>query len=260
MGIHPSAIVGKEVELAKDVEIGPFSVIQGRVRIGSKTKIESHVSIGNLNGIVEIGSENHFLPGAIVGGPPQDLSYKSEPTKLIIGNKNIIREFATLNCGTVKGGGVTKIGDSCMLMAYVHIAHDCQLGNNIVVANTTQFAGHVEVDDFARIGGMVGLAQFVRIGRYAYIGGGATVNKDILPFSIAEGNWAKVRATNKVGITRAGFKKEDIDSIYRAIRTFTMGNETVAEAILKIKSECGASEHIQHLLQFIEKSEIGIAR
>lgn len=181
---------------------------------------------------------------------PQDVSYKGEPTKLVIGNNNIIREFTTLNCGTTKDGGVTQIGNNCMLMAYVHIAHDCKLGNSVIVANTTQFAGHVHVDDHARIGGMVGITQFARIGRYAYIGGGATINKDILPFSIAEGNWAKVRATNKVGITRAGFGKSEVDGIYRAIRYLTMGGRTIDEALQKINDECEMTAHLQHLVDF----------
>lgn len=260
MNIHPSAIIGKEVELAADVSVGPFTVVTGRVRIAKGTKIESHIQIGNPYGIVEIGENNHILSGAMVGGQPQDVSYKGEPTKLIIGSGNVIREFTTLNCGTTKDGGVTKIGNNCMLMAYVHIAHDCELGDNVIVANTTQFAGHVKVGDHARIGGMVGITQFVKIGRYAYIGGGATINKDILPYSIAEGNWAKVRATNKVGITRAGFSKEDVDGIYRAIRYLTQGARTIDEALVKISEECKMSTHLQHLVDFIKNSKNGIAR
>jgi UDP-N-acetylglucosamine acyltransferase len=260
MKIHPSSIIGKEVELGSDVQIGPFSVIEGRVKVGSGTIIESHCRIGNPFGIVEIGEKNHILPGAMVGGPPQDVSYKGEPTKLVIGNSNIIREFTTLNCGTTKDGGVTQIGNQCMLMAYVHVAHDCKLGNNVIVANSTQFAGHVLVGDYARIGGMVGIAQFIKIGRYAYIGGGAHINKDILPYSIAEGNWAKVRATNKVGITRAGFEKGEVDAIYRAIKFIIMGERTIDEALQKINEECEKSSHIEYLIDFIKTSENGIAR
>ncbi|MEQ1663938.1 MAG: acyl-ACP--UDP-N-acetylglucosamine O-acyltransferase [Bdellovibrionales bacterium] len=259
MSIHPTAIIGKDVELASDVSVGAFSVLQGRVRIDQGTKIESHTVIGNPFGIVEIGKNNQILSGAMIGGPPQDLSYTGQVTRLTIGDNNILREFTTLNCGTVKGGLETKIGNHCMLMAYVHIAHDCQLADHVVVANTTQFAGHVIVEDHVRIGGMVGIAQFSRLGRFAYIGGGATINKDIPPFTIADGNWARIRATNKIGITRAGFDKEDVSSIYRAIRFLIMGDRTVAASIAKIKEECKPSEHINHLIQFIETSEIGIA-
>lgn len=260
MRVHPTSIIGKEVELGPDVEVGPFSVIQGRVKIRKGTKVDSHVSIGNPYGSIEIGEDNHILSGAVIGGPPQDLSYKSEPTSLIVGDRNIIREFTTINCGTVKGGGVTRIGHDCMLMAYVHVAHDCQIGHHVVVANTTQFAGHVEVGDYARIGGMVGLVQFIRIGRYAYVGGGSSVNKDVLPFTIAEGHWARVRAANKVGLSRAGFSKEEIDNIYRAVRLFIMGDRTSEEAVAKIKEECSMTEPVQHLLDFILTSKNGVAR
>lgn len=258
--VHPSVILGKNVELAPDVKIGPFTCIQGQVKIGSGTVIDSHVSIGNENGIVEIGKNNHILSSAMVGGIPQDVSYKGETTKLVIGDNNMIREFTTLNCGTMKEGGVTRIGSGCMLMAYVHVAHDCQIGNHVIVANSTQFAGHVRVEDYARIGGMVGIAQFARIGTHAYIGGGATINKDILPYSIAEGNWARVRAVNKVGMSRAGFSKEDIDNIYKAMRFIIMGDRTMEEALEKIGTECDSTAQVQHLVQFIKSSENGIAR
>ncbi|OFZ11503.1 MAG: acyl-[acyl-carrier-protein]--UDP-N-acetylglucosamine O-acyltransferase [Bdellovibrionales bacterium RBG_16_40_8] len=260
MKIHSTAIISKTVELASDVSIGPFSVITGRVRIDSGTRIENGVTIGSDYGVVEIGKDNHFLSGAVIGGPPQDLSYKGDSTKLIIGDKNIIREFSTINCGTVKGGGTTSIGNECMFMAYVHVAHDCQFGNNVVVANSTQFAGHVEVEDYVRIGGMVGITQFVRIGKFAYIGGGAEINKDILPFSIAEGSWAKARAANKVGMTRAGFSKDEVENIYRALRAIIMGHRTIDQAIKKIQDDCKLSSQIQYIIDFVKSSENGIAR
>jgi UDP-N-acetylglucosamine acyltransferase len=258
--IHSTAIVDRQVELDSSVEVGPYSIITGNVKIGKGTVVSSHTRIGNSFGKVTIGEGNQIHAGSIVGGPPQDVSYKNEPTEIIIGNNNIIREFTTLNCGTQKGGGQTVIGNGCMLMAYVHVAHDCKLGDNVIVANTTQFAGHVEVGNNARIGGMVGIAQFVKIGRYAYIGGGARINKDILPFSIAEGSWARVRAANKVGLTRAGFQKEDINNIYRAIKIFIMSGLTVEETVQKIKSDCGSSAAVAHLVQFIQTSENGVAR
>jgi UDP-N-acetylglucosamine acyltransferase len=260
MSIHPTAIIGTEVELAPDVVVGPYSILTGRVRVGRGTRIESHASIGNIKGDVEIGEGNHILPGAMVGGPPQDLSYKGEVTKLSIGDRNIIREFTTINCGTLKDGGITRIGNDCMLMAYVHVAHDCQLGNGVIVANSVQFAGHVSVGDHARIGGMVGLAQFTRVGEFAYIGGGSTINKDIIPYSIAEGNWAKVRAANKVGMTRAGFAKEEVENIYRAIRFLIMGERTIEEALAKIHEECEPTDHIKYLVDFVRTSEGGVAR
>ncbi len=260
MGIHPSAIISKSAELASDVSVGPFTVIQGRVKVDSGTQIESHCVIGNEHGVTRIGKKNHILSGAMVGGIPQDLTYKNEPTELTIGDGNTIREFVTINTGTKKGGGLTMIGNSCLLMAYVHIAHDCQIGNNVVIANTTNFAGHVIVEDNVRIGGVCSFNQFITVGRFAYIGGESAVNKDILPFTIAQGNYAVSRATNKIGLERSGFTKESVENIHRAIRFLLMGNRTIEEALELIEKECQASAEIDHLVQFVRKSERGIAR
>lgn len=259
--IHPTAIIDKSVELGEGVKVGPYSILKGRTRIGRETIIGSHVVVGSENTIVEIGEHNSFENGAVVGGPPQDLSYKNEPTKLIIGHKNQFREFVTINCGTTKGGGVTRIGNECMLMAYVHVAHDCQIGDHAIIANLTQFAGHVIIEDHVRIGGICGLVQFTRVGRYAYVGGASNVRKDVLPFSIAEGNdMARVRATNKIGLQRAGFSKEEVEDINRAIRSLVVGGRTIEEALKKINEECSQSEPIKHLVNFIKTSETGVAR
>lgn len=258
--IHPTAIISKEAEIASDVVIGPFSVVMGKVSIGKGTRIESHVVIGSHHGIVEIGKNNHILSGAMVGGPPQDLKYKNEPTKLIVGDDNTLREFVTLNIGTVNGGGVTQIGNKNLLMAYVHVAHDCHLGNDVVIANTTNFAGHVTVEDHVRIGGVCSFNQFITIGKYAYIAGDSAVNKDVLPFTMAQGKYAVSRATNKIGLERAGFSKEEVENIHRAIRTVIMGNRTIEEALKTIEEECKPSDSIQHFVNFIKKSERGIAK
>jgi UDP-N-acetylglucosamine acyltransferase len=260
VAIHPSAIIGSGVELHPNVEIGPYTVIKGRVRIGNGTKIEPFAIIGSEHGSVEIGENNHILSGASIGTPPQDLSFKGESTRLEIGNNNTIREFVTINLGTPKGGGLTKIGNNCLLMAYVHVAHDCALADHVVVANSTQFAGHVTVEDRVRIGGMVGIAQFVRIGRHAYIAGDAKINKDILPYSIAEGVWARMRACNKIGLERSGFNKDEIEKVKRAVRFLIMGDRTLAEAVKKIEEECLPSESVDYLMKFIKSSELGIAR
>lgn len=258
--IHPTAVIAKTVELDKDVEIGPFAVIEGAVQIGRGTQIKSHAVIGSTYGRVKIGEGNKIFSGAVVGGPPQDLKYKSEPTELRIGDNNTIREFATLNLGTPGGGGVTTIGSGNLLMAYVHVAHDCHLGSNIVIANTTNFAGHVTVEDNVRIGGVCSFNQFVRVGRHAYIAGESAVNKDILPFSMAQGNHAVSRATNKIGLERSGFTPTEIENIHRAIRTVLMGNRTIEEALETIRNDCEDSEHIRHFTEFIRSSERGIAR
>lgn len=260
MAIHPTAIIEKGVELDNSVSVGPFSVIKGKVRIGRGTKIESHVVIGSEHGTVVIGTDNHIFSGAVIGGPPQDLKFKGENTSLEIGDRNIIREFVTLNVGTHTGGGVTRIGHDNLLMAYVHVAHDCQLGNKIVVANSSNFAGHVIVEDNVRIGGVCGFTQFTRIGRFSFIAGDSTINKDIIPYSIAQGKYAVPRAANEVGMQRAGFAKEEVDAVYRAIRMITRGSGTVEETLGEIEQKCLPSEHVKYLIEFIRKAEKGIAR
>jgi UDP-N-acetylglucosamine acyltransferase len=258
--VHPTAIVDSTVQLDPTCEVGPFAVIKGHAIIGPRTKIHNHVTIGSEFGDVTIGADNQIMPGAVVGGIPQDVSYKNERTKLVIGNKNIIREFVTINLGTLKECGVTEIGNDCMLMAYVHVGHDCKIGNNVIIANSTNLAGHVAIDDFARVGGMCGISQFCHIGRFAYLAGDSAVNKDILPFSMAQGNFAVCRATNKIGMERAGFAEEEISSVHKAIRALLMGDRTLEEAIEKIKSDVTMTDSVKHLLSFVEKSKNGIAR
>lgn len=260
MNIHPSAIISPEAQIGDDVVIGPYTVIKGKVKIGSGSRIENNVTIGHEAGVVEMGRNNVILPGAVVGGPPQDLSYKGETTKLIVGDNNIIREYVTLNLGTTKGGGVTKIGNENMLMAYTHIAHDCQLGDRVVIANATHFAGHVIVEDDVKIGGGCLVSQFCKLGRFSYIAGDATINKDILPYSIAQGNYAVVRANNRIGMERAGFSKNEIESVHRAIRFLIMGDRTIEEALAKIQEECEPTESVKHLVHFVKTSERGLAR
>jgi UDP-N-acetylglucosamine acyltransferase len=260
MSIHPTAIIGPDVKLADQVTVGPYSVIKGKVRIGRGTNIESFVVIGSDHGIVEMGENNHIFSGAMVGGPPQDLKYKNEPTRLVLGSGNMIREFVTVNLGTVTGGGETRIGDSNLLMAYVHVAHDCKLGNNIAIANTTNFAGHVTVEDNVRIGGVCSFNQFIRIGKFSFIAGDSAGNKDVMPFTIAQGKYAVSRAANTIGMERAGFVAADIESVYKAIRTITKGGHTIDEALAEIKENCAPCEHINYLINFVKSSERGIAR
>jgi UDP-N-acetylglucosamine acyltransferase len=258
--VHPTAILGKNVELDEDVKIGPYSVLKGKVFVGRGSVIESHVVIGSDHGIVRMGKNNHVFSGAMVGGPPQDLKYKNEETSLEIGDNNAIREFVTVNIGTATGNGVTRLGNDNLLMAYVHIAHDCQLGSHIAIANTSNFAGHVTVEDYVRIGGVCSFNQFITIGKYAFIAGDSAVNKDVMPFTIAQGKYAVSRAPNSILLERSGFSKEEIENIYRAVRIVTKGGRTMEEALEDIGKDCAPSENIQYLTNFIRKSERGIAR
>jgi UDP-N-acetylglucosamine acyltransferase len=258
--IHPTAIIDKRAEFDSGVSIGPYSVVKGKVHIGKNTKIESHVVLGSEHGEVKLGEGNHLLPGAMVGGPPQDLKFKGETTRLEVGDRNVIREFVTINVGTATGGGLTTIGSDNLLMAYVHVAHDCRIGSGIAIANTTNFAGHVTVEDHVRIGGVCNFNQFIRIGKYSFIAGDSAVNKDIMPFTIAQGKYAVSRVPNSIGLERAGFAKDEIDNIWRAVRLVTKGERTIDEALKEIETTCAPSENIQYLVNFIRKSERGIAR
>ncbi len=257
--IHPSSVVSPDIEVADDVEIGPYCLIQGKGSIGKGTFVEGHVTLGSRHGIIEIGENNHFCPGAVIGGAPQDLSYKGEPTKLIIGNNNTFREFSTANLATSKGDGKTEIGNNGYFMAYTHIGHDCKVGDNVTIANNSHLGGHCEIEDGVTIGGVCAFNQFTKVGRGAFVAGSSIVNKDILPFSRAQGTYATIRATNKIGLARKGFSREEIANVHKAIRIIIMGSHTVEEGIERILEECAMSPNIEYFVNFIRSSKRGIA-
>jgi len=261
MSIHPSSVVSAEAQISPEAEIGPFCLITGRVRIGAGTVVESHARIGSRFGSVTIGERNLIQSGAMLGGPPQDLSYEDyDDAELVIGDGNRIGEYVTINLGTRKGGGTTRLGNDNFVMGYCHIGHDCQLGNGIILTNLCQLAGHVEIGDKAILSGHSGASQFVRIGTYAFLAGGSYANKDIPPFSIAEGYWATLRATNRVGLKRAGFDLDERRNIERAMRFLLDGTLTIKDVVARIREECAASPQIERLVSFLETSERGIAR
>lgn len=260
MKVHPSSVIQGQVEMADDVEIGPYCLIQGQVRIGKGTIVEGHVTLGSRYGVLDIGENNSFAPGAVIGGPPQDITYKSEPTKLRIGQGNVFREFSTVNIATSKGDRETSIGNNNYFMAYTHVGHDCKIGNNVVIANDTHLGGHTIIEDNVVIGGVCAFNQFTRVGRNAFIAGSSVINKDILPFSRAQGNYAVSRATNKIGLQRKGFSQDEVDNIHRAIRIVLMGSDTVEEGLSRIQKECTPSPNIEYLVNFIRNSKRGIAK
>jgi UDP-N-acetylglucosamine acyltransferase len=223
--------------------------------------VEGHVTIGSKHGVVEIGSNNHFSPGAVIGGPPQDITYKTEVTRLKIGNNNHFREFATVNLATSKGDKETTIGNNNYFMTYTHIGHDCKIANNVVIANDTHLGGHTSIEDNVVIGGVCAFNQFSKIGKFAFIAGGAVINKDIIPFARARayGTYGFISATNKVGLLRNGFTKDEVANIHKAIRIIVLGSETTEEAIIRIQNECVSSDHLNYLIQFIKSSKRGIA-
>ncbi len=258
--IHPSSVISKDAEIDEGVYIGPFCVINGRSRIGKGTKLHSHVTIGGGSAEVVMGEDNEVYPGAVLGGPPQDITFKGEDTKLIIGNGNQFRESVTISLGTIKGGGETRLGDRNMLMAYTHFGHDCVVGHDNIIANNTQFAGHVVLGSRVYVGGVCAFNQFVRVGDCAFIAGYSGINRDILPYTIAQGNYAVSRSTNKIGLKRAGFSNDEIENLHSAIRILIKGSATIREGLSRIEEECEKTESLNYLLDFVRTSERGIAK
>ena len=255
--IHPTAIIHPDAQVAEGVEIGPFAIIGEHVRIGSGTKIGAHSVV---DGWTEIGEECRIFHFASVGGIPQDLKYKGEETWLRIGNRNVIREYATLQPGTVTGIGETVIGDNNLFMAYCHVAHDCIVGNRVIMANGSTLAGHVVVEDFAILGGLSAVHQFVRIGESVMLSGGAMVVQDVLPYTIASGNRATSLGLNAVGLKRRGISSGTISAIKKAYRIMLRSGLRLDDAIARIRAEVPMSPEIVHFVEFAEKSERGICR
>jgi UDP-N-acetylglucosamine acyltransferase len=257
--IHPSSVISPKAEIGSNVTIGPFCRIHDHVTIGDGCMLDSHVVIGSEAGEVVIGSNNKFYGFSLIGGPPQDLKFKGEKTKLLIGDGNIIRECVTISVGTVTGHSETKIGNSNLFMAYCHIAHDDIIGDSNVLANSCQLAGHVTIESKVTLGAGSMINQFVRIGKHAFLGGASMINKDIIPYCMGQGNYATVRGTNKIGLERSGYSENTILNINRAIRILTKGGGTIQEALARIADECEKIPEIENLVAFTLSSERGIA-
>jgi len=256
LDIHATSVVHPRSELDADVVIGPYSVIGADVRIEAGTRIGAHVVI---DGHTSIGRDNTILHGAVLGAPPQDLKFRGETTYLRVGNGNTIREFATLNLATIEGE-TTSVGDRCLLMAYVHIAHNCRIGNDVILANAVNLAGHVEVQDHAIIGGLTPVHQFARIGRHAIVGGGSRVPKDVPPFVCAAGSPLRLAGLNTVGLERRGFDETRRANLKRAYRILFRSQLTVAAALERLRAEFGADDDVATLVQFFETSQRGVER
>ena len=253
--VHPTAIVDQAVQLGRGVEVGPFSLIQGRVVIGDDTRIGSHVVIKDAT---TIGARCRVFQFAVLGEIPQDLKFKGEESQLIIGDDNTIREFATMHRGTQGGGGVTRVGRGNLFMAYTHVAHDCQVGNGVIMSNAATLGGHITVEDHAILGGLSAVHQFCRIGRHAFIGGCSAVHRDVPPYVMAVGNRAKLVGLNLVGLKRQGFSDTALQSLKRAYEVLFMSELNLREAIARVKQEFSQIPEINHLLHFLETSERGL--
>ncbi|MCK8827330.1 acyl-ACP--UDP-N-acetylglucosamine O-acyltransferase [Natroniella acetigena] len=255
--IHETAVIEAGAEIAKDVEIGPYAVIGENVKIDSGTEIGAHAVI---KGWTKIGNNNKIFNGASIGQEPQDLKFKGEESYLEIGDGNKIREFTTIHRGTEAGGGITRIGNDNLIMAYCHVAHDCQLGNNIIMSNAANLAGHVIVEDSAVIAGLTGIHQFVRIGKMSMVGAGSKVVKDVPPYVLVDGHPASVSGINVVGLRRNGVEPELRRKIKRAYKILYRSNLNMSQAIEKMDQELDSSPMVEHFLRFLRNAQRGICR
>ncbi len=255
--IHPTSIIDSSAQLGEDVEVGPYCFIGPKVKIGDRSKLYSHEVIESHN---EIGQECEIFQFASVGAKPQDLKFKNEPSTLVMGSKNVVREGVTIHRGTSHGLMKTTIGDGNLFMAYSHIAHDCVVGSRNVFANYVGLAGHVTIFDNVNLGGMVGIHQFCRIGNYAFLSAGSMIGHDVPPYCIAQGDRCYLRGLNLIGMQRAGFTPEQISDVKKAYRQLFLrgGGHIKGDSMPEISPELSSQAHVKLMLDFIAATERGI--
>ena len=257
MATHPTAIIQPGAEIDPSAEIGPYCIIGPHVKIGANTRLIAHVFVDNDT---TLGVGNVVHPFAALGGPPQDLKFKGEQTRLTIGADNTFREFVTINRGTAGGGGETTIGDSNFFMAYSHVAHDCHVGSQTIFANAATLAGHVTVEDDATIGAFSGVHQFCRVGRHGFIGGYTVVTQDALPFVKTVGNRAEAFGINTIGLERKGFSPDALSALRKAYRILFQSKLNTGQATERIEAELSEYEECRYLVSFIRASTRGIVK
>ena len=258
MPIHETAIVDSKAEIHPDAEIGPYAVIGARVTVGARTTVGAHAV---LEGPTTLGEDNRVHPHAALGGPPQDLKYKGEPTRLEIGSRNVFREFMTAHRGTASGRGVTRIGSDGLFMAYAHVAHDCIVGDRVVFANSASLAGHCVIEDDVILGGFAAVKQFLRIGRYAYVGAFSPINKDVLPFVWTSSDRdTKAYKVNAVGLSRKGFSDERVAALQKAFRVLHRHrhDQTALLAGLDELAAATGCDDVRFVATFVRESKNGI--
>ena len=255
MNVHPTAVIDECAKVPASCRIGPYCVIGANVELGEDCQLISHVAI---EGPSKIGSNNIFFPFCAIGMAPQDVTYQGEPTGLEIGDRNEIRECVTINRGTIKGGGVTRLGSHLLIMAYTHIGHDCVIADHAMLVNGATIAGHVTVEEWAVVGALCPVHQFVRIGAHSYIGGGTTITQDVLPFSMTSAaRDTHAYGMNRVGLERRGFSKQRIAKIHHAYKILLASKMNTSQAIAKLKAEADRGEDVDMLIRFIEASARG---
>ena len=257
-GVHPNALVDPSARLGEGVGIGPFTVIGAEVEIGDGTVIGPHCSI---HGPTRIGRDNRIVGHAAIGGDPQDKKYRGERVELEIGDRNLVREFVTINRGTGDGGGITRIGHDNWLLAYTHVAHDCRVGDHCVFSNNATLAGHVEIGDWVILSGFAGAHQFCRVGAHAFLGKGVLVSGDVPPFTMVAGDeQGRPRGINSEGLKRRGFDAERIAAIKRAYHTLYVAGLPLSDAKQQLAEQAASSEDLRFLLDFIEGGERPLVR
>ncbi len=255
--IHPTAIVDPGAEVASDAEIGPYSTVGPDVVLEAGVVVQAHAVV---TGITRVGERTRIFPFSCVGGEPQDKSFAGESTQLVIGKDNVIREHTTLHVGTKKGGGCTEVGDDNLIMNGVHVAHDCRVGSHTIIASYSVLAGHVIVEDHAVLGGYTGVLQFTRIGESVMAAGNAKISQDAPPFSMVAGDRARLVGINNVGLKRRGLPDETRQAIKRAFHLIFNSKLRLQPALEQVREELGEVPEVQHLVQFLEKSERGFCR
>jgi len=256
MGIHPTAVVDPRARIAPGCVIDPYTVIGPDVVVGEECHIGPHAVI---DGWTRLGSRNRVCPFTTIGYPPQDVTYKGEETRVVVGDDNVIRENVTIHRGTARGRGVTTVGNGNLIMAYAHIAHDCLLGDSIVMANAS-LAGHVRIDDHASLGGAVVVHQFVRIGTHAFIGGKTGIGKDVPPYMLAAGDRAKLYGPNLVGLRRQNFPSQVIGALKKCYKILFRRELPFEEAVRRVREEVEPLPEVETLLDFLQNSKRGITR
>ncbi len=252
--IHPTSIVDPKAVLGQEVTIGPYCVLEAESEIGDGCVLEPFVHIKSWT---RLGRNNHVHSQACLGGPPQDLKYHGEKTELLIGDHNCIREYVTINRGTPGGGGVTRIGSHCYIMAYAHIAHDCLLEDEVILANAATLAGHIHIQRHAVVGGLCAVHQFVRIGEFAYIGGMTGVAQDVPPFMLVAAERGWLHGLNHIGLKRHGFNQDQLGRLKKAFKLIWRSELQKEQALQQIDADLGEHEEIQQLVQFLNNSPRG---
>jgi UDP-N-acetylglucosamine acyltransferase len=257
MPIHPTAVIEPGAKVDPSCEIGPYAVVGPDVVLGPKNVLSAHAIV---NGHTTLGAGNRVFPHAVLGDIPQDLKYRGEPTRLVVGDRNTFRECVTINIGTEGGGGVTAIGNGCLFMAYSHVGHDCSIGDGAIIANSVALAGHCILEDHVHMSGLAAAHQFTRIGRLAFVSGLTGVAMDVPPYCMVTGGRAELVGLNTVGLQRAGMSEEQIGRVKQAYKVLFRSNLALAEAVAQLEQELGSFPEVAHLVRFVKASQRGVTR